>query len=94
MTLPAITHLCLVCGKCFHHTFNCCTRGKAVWEISHLAATLSTHGLAIVSEADRKVLEAMSVIPETLFKKRAARACPELDAAIQAEAEARKTRAK
>jgi hypothetical protein len=57
-------------------------------DLDGIRALLSAHGLAIVSEADRKVLEAMAKAPETTLLR-----YPDVAVCV-AELEARKTRAK
>lgn len=56
-----------------------------------LRALLSAHGLHIVSEADKRVLEAMAEIPEESMSWAQA-ISHSLDEALVAELEARKTR--
>jgi hypothetical protein len=59
LTVPAPTHLCLACGKCFHRAFSCCDRGRCVWELRTLTERLAEHGLHLVSEADRRAIDAV-----------------------------------
>lgn len=69
---------------------NCSECGMDCWPESTLKEMLAKAGRHIVSEADRKVLEAMAALPDPLLTGMAT--WPHFSEPIKAELEARKTR--